>query len=185
MNRHILLPLAGLAVFTGCSSVNSASSVRTHQMGERIEVGPLIYNVFEARWMPQLGQGAGARVPSHRFFLVRLNIVNSGSKPVTVPTLQLVDDRGATHTELSDGAEVPMWIGFLRESQPADTIQGNVVFDVPPAHYKLRITDENEVQTALVDIPLQFHSEGAEVTEAPTPPSMPQLKSPSAAPQKK
>jgi hypothetical protein len=128
-------------------------------MGDRVEIGSLIYNVFDTKWMPQLGEGTSARVPEHRYFLVRLSILNSGAKPVTVPLLQLVDSRGQIHSELSDGKDVPQWVGFLREAQPADSVQGNVVFDVAPGHYKLRLTDESEQRVALIDIPLQFQNE--------------------------
>jgi len=40
------------------------------------------------------------------------------------------------------------------------------VFDAPPAHYKLRVTDENEENPAYVDIPLSF---GAEIPPAELP----------------
>jgi hypothetical protein len=63
---------------------------------------------------------------------------------------------------------VPQWIGYLRTVKPAESAQGNLVFDAPPAHYKLRLTDENEENPAYVDIPLSF---GAEIP----PPELPAL----------
>jgi len=128
-------------------------------MGERVHAGKLIYNVFETQWLTQLGQGPAARVPQNRFFLVRVSVVNSGGAEVLVPTMQLVDEGGQTHPELSNGEEVPQWIGFLRHAQPAENLQGNVIFDVPPRRYKLRVMDEKEEREALIDIPLSFDSE--------------------------
>ena len=56
---------------------------------------------------------------------------------------------------------------LLAQVKPAESAQGNLVFDAPPAHYKLRITDENEENPAYVDIPLSF---GAEVPPPEVPP---------------
>jgi hypothetical protein len=54
------------------------------------------------------------------------------------------------------------------------------VFDVPPAHYKLRVADESEERLALVDIPLQFQIEGPGIGDpaAPLPPAE-ELRTPS------
>jgi hypothetical protein len=48
----------------------------------------------------------------------------------------------------------------------AESAQGNVVFDAPPRHYKLKVTDETGDRTALIDIPLTF---GSETPDIPTP----------------
>jgi hypothetical protein len=135
-------------------------------MGDRIELGRLIYNVFEAHWVTHLGEQPSTRVPNNRFLLLRVSVVNSGGSALSVPPLQLVDDAGQTYAELSDGAQAPNWIGILREVKPAESLQGNVLFDVNPAHYKLRVTDETEERAGLVNIPLQFQPETPEV---PTP----------------
>jgi hypothetical protein len=135
-------------------------------MGDRVQLGHLIYTVFETQWMTQLGDGANQRVPQHRYFLVRMSITNGGASDIMVPAMTLVDDSGATHAELSNGESVPQWMGYLRQVRQAETAQGNIIFDVAPKHYKLRITDENEQRVALVDIPLSF---GAETPEVSTP----------------
>ncbi len=146
---------ASLAAFSGCAPA-VAPHAKVHQMGERVTVGALVYNVFDTQWKTQLGQGADARIPKDRFFLVRLSVVNGGSAELMVPTMTLVDDAGQTFTELSNGDQVPSWIGFLRRVKPAENLQGNVVFDVPPKHYRLRVSDENSQKTEDVDIPLSF-----------------------------
>ena len=55
---------------------------------------------------------------------------------------------------------------LLRASIVAGEATGNLVFDAPPAHYKLRLTDENEDKAAYFDIPLSFFGE-------PPPPDVP------------
>ena len=52
--------------------------------------------------------------------------------------------------------------------KPAESAQGNLLFDAPPAHYKLRIADENEDHVAYIDIPLSFGAE-APSSEVPAP----------------
>jgi hypothetical protein len=132
-------------------------------MGERITLGSLVYNVFDAQWKPQLGQGTEERIPKDRFFLIRLSVVNGGSTDLMVPTIVLVDDAGQTYTELSNGDQVPAWVGFLRRVKPAETLQGNLVFDVAPKHYRMRLSDENDQKNEEVDIPLSFASESPEI----------------------
>jgi len=132
-------------------------------MGERVRAGSLVYNVFDDQWKAQLGQGPDARVPKDRFFLVRLSVVNGGATDLMVPTLTLVDDSGQTYSELSNGDGVPDWTGYLRKIKPADTLEGNVVFDVPPKHYRLRVADENSQITREIDIPLAFSSDAPDI----------------------
>jgi hypothetical protein len=146
-------------------------------MGERAQAGQLIFTVFENRWLPQLGAEASARIPTNRFFLLRLSIVNSGSNEAIAPPLTLIDDSGQRYTEVSDGEGVPQWIGYLRRVKPADTLTGNIVFDVPARHYKLEVGDDGDEKKALIDIPLSFNVDqvpmpqipGAQSNPAPAP----------------
>jgi hypothetical protein len=160
------LPLIfAVALAVGLSGCSSEPKVRTHNyaMGETAQLGHWIYTVFETQWMPQLGDPGSPRVPQHRFFLVRLNIVNGGSSEMMSPNLTLEDDKGNSYAELNSGDGVPQWIGYLRSVKPADSMQGNAVFDVPPAHYKLRVSDEDGTRVGLIDIPLSFNAETPEV----------------------
>jgi hypothetical protein len=169
--RH-LRSLSLLAAVTAALLLNACStrsaSVRSYSLGEKAQLGHIIYTVYETQWMPQLGEGPAARVPQHRFFLVRMTAGNSGGADLTVPNVTIEGDQGNSYPELQNGDDVPQWIGYLRQVKPAETAQGNLLFDAPPAHYKLRITDENEENPAYIDIPLSF---GAEVptTEVPVP----------------
>jgi hypothetical protein len=165
-NRSVLIATAvfDLLLVAGCSSGPDKS--RTFAMGERVELGHIIYTVFETEWMTQIGSGLDAKVPQNRFFLVRLSAANSGSADVLVPNMSVVDDNGNAYPELPNGEGVPHWLGILRQAKPAEAAQGNVVFDAPPRHYKLRLTDDNEQKTAFVDLPLTF---SAETPELPMP----------------
>jgi Domain of unknown function (DUF4352) len=165
--RSTLVPAVVTTAFllTSCGE-DKTFPVRTYNMGDRVTIGHLIYTVFETQWLTHIGEGAEARVPQHRFFLVRMSAVNGGSGETLIPNVSLQDDAGNSYAELSNGEGVSQWIGFLRNVKPADSAQGNVLFDAPPRHYKLKVADESREQTALIDIPLNFSSETPDI---PTP----------------
>src|SRR5215471_1908381 len=155
--------LTAALLLSSCGGDTKSFPVRTYSLGERIQLGHIVYMVFETQWMTHLGEGADARVPQNRYFLIRMSAVNSAGNDVTVPTLTIQDDSGNTYTELSEGTGVPQWIGFLRSVKPAESVQGNALFDAPPRHYKLKVMDEDGERTALVDIPLSFGSEARDI----------------------
>jgi hypothetical protein len=152
---------------TSCGSDEKSFPVRSYNMGERVQLGHIVYTVFETQWMTHIGEGPDARVPQHRFFLVRLSAVNSSNTDIAVPSLSIQDDSGNTYHELSDGTGVPQWINYLRTVKPAESAQGNALFDAPPRHYKLKIQDEDGERTALVDIPLNFGAETPDIIQTP------------------
>ena len=150
---------AAVAVFlTGCGS-GARVARASHQMGERVQVGPLIYNVLEADWFDEIQAPTRARVPNARFLVIRITITNSGNKEVNVPLLNLEKADGSSFMELSEGEGVEEWIGVLRTVSPAETQSGRIVFDVRPGAYSLRLSDGSELErerTALVAIPLKL-----------------------------
>jgi hypothetical protein len=162
-----------VATSISCSSTAGGNSVvSNYSMGERAPAGQVIYTVFENRWMPQLGSGTAARIPANRFFVLRLSIVNSGSNEAVAPPSTLIDDTGQRYPELSDGEGVPQWIGYLRRVKAADTLTGNIVFDVPARHYKLEVSDEADEKKALIDIPLSFNTDEIPLPEGPGGPQL-------------
>jgi Domain of unknown function (DUF4352) len=164
VSRSLLsVPLLAAIFLASCGDGERSFPVRTFNMGEKVELGHIIYQVFETQWLTHIGEGADARVPQHRFFLVRLSAVNSGGADVVVPTMTIQDDSGTTYNEVSEGTGVPNWAGYLRNVKPADSVMGNVLFDAPPRHYKLRIADETGDRASMIDIPLRFDSETPEV----------------------
>jgi hypothetical protein len=150
-------------LLTACSDDKPNFPVRTYPLGEKAQVGHLIYTVFETQWLTQIHQEPLPRIPESRFFLVRISAVNSGSDDAIVPTTTIENDHGKTYAELSNGEGVPQWTGYLRHVKPGDSVQGNIVFDAPPGHYKLHLSDETGDRLALVDIPLSFGAETPEV----------------------
>jgi hypothetical protein len=165
--RYILYStlLISTLFLTRCSK-NSPAEVHTYSMGDRVELGHLIYTVFETRWLPQVGEGPTARIPENRFFLVRMSVGNTGGTEALVPNMTIEDDKGNSYPELTNGEGIPQFLGVLQAVRTAEPAAGNALFDAPPGHYKLRLSDENSQRAAMVDIPLTFHSESPEV---PTP----------------
>jgi Domain of unknown function (DUF4352) len=169
-----LMPVALLgltSVLSSCGDDTSVPPPPTYAMGERVSLGRLVYVVYETQWLTQLGDGADAHVPQHRFFLVRLSAVNGSGKEVIVPNFTIEDDSGNSYPEIGgDRAQgVPQYIGYLRRVKPAESAQGNAVFDAPPRHYKIRLLDEESDKSAYVDIPLSFTSESPEVPQVGNP----------------
>jgi hypothetical protein len=181
--RALLLPAAVVAalLLPACSE-ESRNPVRTYNLGERVDLGHIVYIVFDTQWLTHIGEGPDAEIPQNRFFLVRMRATNSRGTEVMVPNVSVEDDSGHSYHEMISSVGAPQWIGVLRNVHPAESVQGNVVFDAPPRHYKLKLADETGDRIAYVDIPLSF---GAETPGVPTPgsgqpTSMPPIRSPGA-----
>ena len=163
--------IAAALAATGCPRRDTGPSTeaRVYELGQKVTLGHIIYTVYETQWLNQLGVGSTARIPQNRYFLVRISAANSGSNDELVPTATVEDDQGTSYSEQSNGENVPQWIGFLRQVKPAESLQGNLVFDAPPKHYRMRVSDENGEKSALIDIPLKFETgfQGPQVPENP------------------
>ena len=150
-----LLVLAALVSQTAC--VKPAPPVNVFKIGDKVQAGPLIYSILEADWHERLGTGEQARPAQRRFLVVHLNVTNSGAEVLSVPGLRLLDDDGRLLSETIDGRNVPSWLGLIRRLKPADTLDGNILFDVEPKSYKLRLDGESDAgQLTLVEMPLRF-----------------------------
>lgn len=152
---------------TSCGDTDTTGPIRTYSMGERVTLGHLVYVVYETQWLTHLGEGADARVPANRFFLVRLSAVNGSNRETIIPNFSLEDDQGNSFPELGGDTTqgVPQYIGYLRRVKPAEAAQGHALFDAPPRHYKLKILDEDNEKMAYIDIPLSFTSESPDVPQ--------------------
>jgi hypothetical protein len=177
-NRYLFGPLAavGALILSACSQ-SPAQKIQTLELGQRVSLGHLAYTVFEAQWHPQIGASPAARVPHDRFLFVRLSVMNGGGEELLIPNVTLEDDKGNSFQELNDGTGVEHWVGFVRRARPAETMDGVILFDVPPQHYRLKINDENDERAAYIDLPLTFDSDLPNLTE-PTPFSGPAPASP-------
>ena len=131
-------------------------------MGERASVGHMTYSVVESTWKTQLGESFKARTPAQRFLLINVSATNGSGKDVSIPLLTLEGENGQTYRELAEGEGVDNWFGLLRTISPGQTQQGNVLFDVPLASYKLRVPDVNDTGFegyARIQIPLHLDSD--------------------------
>jgi hypothetical protein len=163
--RTILTAIAALALLLAAGCASAPPKPQTFALGERVELGKIIYTVFETQWMTHIGSGPETRLPKDRFFVVRISAVNGGGADAMIPNMTLIDDSGAAYAE-TNGEGVPNWLGLLRQTKPAEAAQGAVVFDAPQRHFKLRLSDENEQKTAFVDLPLTY---GTETPDLPSP----------------
>ena len=145
-----------VALFWLCSCGGKAKQPPSYAMGQGAAAGHLVYTAFETQWLNRLGEGTDARIPQNRFFAIRMTIHNQGGGSAMVPNFAVEDDAGNSYAEQTDGGQLAQWMGILRQVNPGDTLQGTVLFDVAPRHYKLRVYDENSQQSVLIDIPLTF-----------------------------
>jgi hypothetical protein len=153
-----LVLVAFLCALAACSRGKDASHIGTFQMGERVQAGPLIYNVLEAEWKPQLE--SSGRAPKERFLFIKVSMTNSSGSSVSAPAFTLESSTGKTYEEVTEGLDgVTDWLGMLRTIAPAQTEQGWAIFDAPMAAYKLVLSDAGEIgneKYARVDIPVHL-----------------------------
>jgi hypothetical protein len=167
----LLLLVAGAAFYlSGCQKQTSEQI--NYQMGERITAGPMIYNVVQTIWRTQLGDVFKVRVPEHRYLLLTLAATNTGGKGLSVPFFTLEGPNREEYHELENGDGVENWFGLLRDIGPAQTKQGNIVFDAPLTSFRLRLTDGGEPGTekfVWVEIPLRMDTDTSISTPLPGP----------------
>lgn len=158
--------LAAALLTAGCSSAPKKEA-QVFPAGEKVTVGPLVYSVIDSQVMTQLGDDvATARTPRNRFYVMTISVSNSSSDDLPVPGLTLVDDSGKEYPEAADGTNVPNWLGVVRKAGGAQTEQGNILFDAPAQHYRLRLTDETDAKELSIDVPLTFVHE--QLNQVPT-----------------
>jgi len=157
----------------GCSSVAPKNNAVIYAAGDKATIGPLVYNLTDAESATTLGDDpANPRTPANRFYLIKVSVSNSGADDQPIPAMTLVDDSGQMYPELADGAGVANWLGVVRKVGGAQTEQGNVVFDAPVKHYRLRLNDTLDEKEIAIDIPLNFvrvSASGALTSPAPAP----------------
>ena len=174
---HKRLTLSSLCLLTIASAVlplagckKDESQQTNFQMGERVIATPLVYNVVQTVWRTQLGNLFKVQVPEHRYLQISLSAINNGGRPVTVPFFTLEGSNREEYHELQNGDAVDNWFGLLREIAPGETRLGNIVFDVPLASYRLRLTNGGEPgseRLVWVDIPLRIDTDTGVTTPLP------------------
>lgn len=153
--------VTALLVFaaTGCGKKEGAGELPTFDMGFALRLGPLTFTALNTEWRDQLEASTGARIPKNRFLIINISATNGGGEETGIPLLTLVDAKGNEFREEEKGDGVGNWLGLLRPLKPADTMQGALLFDVPPGAYKLRVRttgDPEKEVAAYVSIPFQI-----------------------------
>jgi len=173
---HTIAPSALLATVlavAGCSST-PVRTTKTFPAGEKATVDKLVYSVVDTQILTKLGDEANPRMPQNRFYIVQISASNSGNEDASIPAMTLTDDAGKTYEELTDGTGVSRWLGVIRRVGANQTESGNIVFDAPASHYKLKLTDDTDASDVYVDIPLNFaHEQMSMGTEDTAPELLP------------
>lgn len=160
-------PVFLVFLLIGCEKPKPANV--KHEMGERVSMGPLSYVVVESSWKNQLGEGFSVRSPQHRFLLLKISVTNTSTAELSVPKLSLQGSNDQMYEELADYTGVPNSLGLLRNIAPAQTIQGNIAFDVPLTSFRLRVPDDGASgyeKYDWIEIPLSID---ADSVQAPLP----------------
>ena len=175
-HHRTIVPVAALAailLMTGCRGSGSAND-RVFEMGAPVAVGALTYNVIDQTWYDALNTDTGQRIPQHRFLILNMTVTNGGAGVQGVPLLTIVGSDGKEYQEETRGEGVPSWMGMIRSAGPAQTEQGNIVFDAPPGKYKLRVSsggDPESEQTAMINLPFRVDAPATVGTDAIKPPT--------------
>ncbi|MBL8239014.1 MAG: DUF4352 domain-containing protein [Bryobacterales bacterium] len=142
---------AGAAATLSCASKPAAVTIA---IGEKVQVGRLVYQVIDAQWLAEL---EGAKQPvKNRVLQLRVTITNGGGSEAAIPFLRLVDKAGQEIMEIAEIEGNNRWLGMLRRLQPALTEEGSIFFDVPVGAYKLEVVDNSDADNeriAYVEIP--------------------------------
>ena len=161
-------PLVALALLAGCNRPGSNSSVIDFAVGDKAPNPPLTYTVIETGWKTQLGEGFRIRTPQNRFFMVRLSVTNGGGNNVALPLFTLTDSSGKEYRELDNGESVDGWFGLLRDIAPAQTQQGQLVFDVPLATYRIKLPNGGPIgEEKFITINLPLRLDGDQTVQSP------------------
>ncbi len=173
--RSFTYPVVVLALLMlgGCSKdsetdTTKADDVRTVPAGEKASVGHLTYSVVDSQVLTQLGEDPTPRIPHDRFMVIQIAVTNSSNVDNPIPAVELVADSGKSYSELTDGTGVTNWLGIVRHVGPGQTERGELVFDAPAAHYKLRFNDESNDKEIMADLPLSYAHEKTNEVLIPT-----------------
>jgi hypothetical protein len=186
--RPLIFPLLCIALLAlnGCSgspATPKADDRAVVPAGEKATVGQLTYSVVDSQILTQLGQADNPRIPDNRFMVVQLAVTNSSNVDDPIPAVELISDSGKTYSELADGTGLTNWLGMVRHVGPGQTERGEVVFDAPAAHYRIRFSDETMNSELLADLPLSYAHEKLNDALIPTT-DLPDVPVPGALPKK-
>jgi hypothetical protein len=175
MNRVKMIAAGLLLVLGGCSRSSEGPkpvSGKTFTMGSPAVAGLLTYTVVHSEWKETLEGESGNITPKYRFLVLDISIANAATEEANPPLLFAIGDKGGETIEAQNLRGMPGWLGIMRRIRPSETISGKVVFDVPTASYKLKVTSggdpEKEVE-AFIEVPLSLEGQGVPGAEAVPP----------------
>jgi len=168
--QRVVISILTTVLITAAAGCRQTQAKTVYGVGEKVVSGPLSYNVIDASWKAQLGESFKVRLPEQRFLVITLSITNGSGHDISIPFLQIEDEKGNTREELQNGEGVDNWLGMLRTVSPAQTIEGKILFDAPLTSYRLRLPDGSQPgqeHFVWAEIPLQID------TDAPIAPTVP------------
>jgi len=155
----VFLVIAAALIAVGCGG-KPDNLTKVYALGETAEAGAFGFQVSGCDWLDRIGDGADAKTAVHRFLVIHLGVFNRSASDLAIPALALLDDNGQTYSEAPAMMADPKWLGLSRKARSNETTYGNAIFDVPPAHYRLRVADESGFDRfALIDIPLRVQTD--------------------------
>jgi hypothetical protein len=148
-----------IAAFLCACTGTTGPRIARGEMGQKVTVENVSYTVLGADWVEALGDGANARIPEHRFLLLRVAATNEAGSPAQMGSLKLIASNGTENDEIANGVGVAEWLGMARELDAKDSRQGVVLFDAPKAVYELQVADAffdgESGSAALIQIPIR------------------------------
>ncbi len=148
------LPRASALTLLALLIAGCAAGPRRVALGEDAKVGVFTYRVLAVQWQDRIGRGEVAAAPDARFYVVYLTVTNNGADPLPFPRARLVDAAGREYEESPKARQRGIGLGSLQAMSPGFTINGSLVFDVPPGAYTLILSDGNQGE-ASISLPAQ------------------------------
>lgn len=143
------LPRASALTLLALLIAGCAAGPRRVALGEDAKVGVFTYRVLAVQWQDRIGRGEGAAAPDARFYVVYLTVTNNGADPLPFPRARLVDAAGREYEESPKARQRGIGLGSLQAMSPGFTINGSLVFDVPPGAYTLILSDGNQGEASI------------------------------------
>jgi hypothetical protein len=151
--------VAAVLITAGCTG-GAESAVKTYALGETAEAGAFGFQVNGCDWRTRIGEGPDAKTAIHSFLVLQVGVFNRSPSDLAIPAMTLLDEDGQAHSEVPGVTADPRWLGLSHKARANEITHGNVIFDVPPGHYRLRVTDESGFDKfALIDIPLRIQTD--------------------------
>ena len=147
-----VLLASSLIALTGCGE--KAVVISSFPMGQKVQVGKIVYSVLEAEWRSDVP--GGKQPPKNRVLQLTMSITNSSSQEMSMPTLRLLNANNDEFPEYTEIEGNMYWLGLLRRLQPSLTETSAIYFDVPIGAYKLEVVDHSDAEnekTSYIEIP--------------------------------